>query len=171
MRPPTFTGINHLGIVTGDLERAMRTWAESYGTRLFTVRTFDEANMTIEVGGEAVPTAARFAHAFLGPTWRIELIEPLRDDESIYARSLREHGGADHLHHVRMEVADFAAALGDAAADGVGTVLDAEFADAAGGDPLRVAYLDTEPLLGFVAEVVEFPAAFELPEPDRVYRA
>jgi catechol 2,3-dioxygenase-like lactoylglutathione lyase family enzyme len=167
MRAPAFTGINHVGVVTGDLDRALRTWTESFGIGPWSVHTFDETNMSIEVDGEAVPTAARFAHAFVGETCRIELIEPLRDDDGPYARSLREHGGADHLHHVRLEVADFGAVLGAAARDGVGTVLDAVFADAGGGEPLRVAYLDTGPRIGFITEIVEFPDAFELAPPER----
>ncbi len=169
MGSPSFTGINHLGIVTGDLDRAMRTWVEGYGIGPWTIHAFDAETMSITVDGEAVPTSIRLASAFVGGTSRIELIQPLADDESPYARSLREHGGADHLHHVRMDVADFDAALEEAAADGVGTVLDAEFADAAGGEPLRVAYLDTGPKVGFITEIVGRPDGYQLPDPDRTY--
>jgi hypothetical protein len=154
MRSPSFTGINHVGVVTGDLDRAMRTWVERYGIGPWMVHTFDETNMSMVIDGDALPTAIRIASAFVGESFRIELIEPLHDDEGPYARSLREHGGA---------------ALGDAAAGGVGRVLDADFADAGGGEPLRVAYLDTVPQLGFITEIVKRPDDYRHPDPDGFY--
>ena len=48
----------------------------------------------------------RLAHAKLGEMF-IEIIEPREGDtETIFARSLAEHGGRDHFHHLMFETED-----------------------------------------------------------------
>ena len=50
--------------------------------------------------------AMRVALRSLSPTFRLELIQPL-DEPSPYAGSLARHGGLDHVHHLRLDVADY----------------------------------------------------------------
>jgi hypothetical protein len=156
--------VMQLGIVSADVDRAVRTWADRYGVGPWSVFHFDPANMTeLTVGGRPVEYAMKIALAMLGPMM-LEIIEPL-DDRSIYATSLAEHGGRDHIHHVLCGCDDYEATLADFRARGVEprqtghmTETDATF-----------AYLGTEADLGFALEIVKMPAELNLPEPILVY--
>src|SRR4051812_3804014 len=113
--PPLFTGANHICIATRDLDRAVRVWSDRYGVGPWRVFEYDASNMSAMIDGRPAQFEMRAALAQLGPSFRIEIIQPLSGDNP-YADSLEQHGGADHLHHVRLEVADFEAAsrrLGD----------------------------------------------------------
>jgi hypothetical protein len=166
---PLFTGINHLCVVTRDLERAMRAWGDRYGVGPWSVWTKDASNMSAVVDGAGTAFAMRVALCNLSPASRLELIQPL-DDRSPYAASLARHGGADHVHHVRLEVDDFEAARTRLDRSGVRRMLDAEF-DGAPGVAARFAgtYYDTEEELGLVVEIGHAPAGFTMPEPELVY--
>ena len=111
----------------------------------------------------------RVALAQLGPAFRIEIIEPL-DDRSLYAASLRQSGGADHIHHVRLDVSDFAGARNELGALGLEVRFDATFR---GGSPdghrVRGMYFDARDDLGFLLEIAEAPPGFSMPQPDYVY--
>jgi methylmalonyl-CoA/ethylmalonyl-CoA epimerase len=170
MTAPTFTGINHICVVTRDLDRAVRTWADRYGIGPWRLYRYDGTNMSALVGGERVEFEMRVALCQLANA-RIELIEPLDDDRSPYARSLGAHGGADHIHHVRFDVTDYdtsAAALGQLGAD---TAFDAAFSPGGTGDGERLSatYFATERDLGFMVEIVRMPAGFAMPDPETVY--
>jgi hypothetical protein len=166
---PIFTGINHICIITHDLDRVVRTWADRYGTGPWNIWTKDGSNMSAEVDGEPTDTAFRVALCQVSPTFRIEIIQPL-DDRSPYAKSLADRGGADHVHHVRFEIADY----GDAATRldelGAPRVFHGEFDAAPGVDGKFVGtYFGTEDDLGFIVEIGRAPEAFAMPEPEQVY--
>jgi methylmalonyl-CoA/ethylmalonyl-CoA epimerase len=164
-----FSGINHICVVTGDIDRAIRVWADRYGVGPWSVYTKDEANMTVVVDGEPAGFAMRVALASVSPTFRIELIQPL-DERSPYARSLAEHGGADHVHHVRFEVEEYAAAAARLDDLGHRRLLEAEFDGAPGVDGTFAGiYFDTEGELGFVVEIGLAPPGFAMPPPESVY--
>ena len=158
--------VMQLGIVTRDLARAIRVWADTYGVGPWQVFEFDGSNMTDRtVGGAPVDYAMKIALAMLGPMM-LELIEPL-DERSIYWTSLEQHGGRDHVHHILCGTDDYAASLDHFKAIGVEasqtghmTQTDATF-----------AYLDTEADLGLALEIVAMPAELNLPEPIEVYPA
>src|SRR3954452_481852 len=95
------TGINHVCVVTRDLDRLVRVYWEKYGVGPWTIYSYDESNLKATVDGEPRSFEMRAALAQLGPDSRIELIQPL-DETSPYADSLRARGDADHLHHVRL---------------------------------------------------------------------
>ena len=121
---------------------------------------------------DGTPTrfAFRVALAQLSPTTRIELLQPL-DANGPYAQSLARHGGADHIHHVRFDVADFAASSATLRDElGLQTIMTAEF-DAAPGNPAKFqcAYFGTGADLGFVAEIGCAGAGFTMAEPECVY--
>jgi catechol 2,3-dioxygenase-like lactoylglutathione lyase family enzyme len=169
---PVFTGINHVGIVTGDLERAVRTWADRYGVGPWRIYTKDPSNMRTQCDGEPVPFAFRVALAQLSPTARIELIQPL-DERSPYADSLARHAGRDHVHHIRMDVADYAKSRDMLGGElGLTAFMDAEF-DAAPGNAakLECKYFETTADLGFVTEIVGVDTGFTMPEPETMYPA
>jgi methylmalonyl-CoA/ethylmalonyl-CoA epimerase len=161
------TGLNHLCVVTADLDRAIRRWADRYGVGPWGVWTKDASNMTAAVEGRATEFAMRVALATLPSGVRIELIQPL-DDRSPYAESLARHGGADHIHHLRFDVDDYdtvAARLRDE--PGLRTILHAQFAGLDGS--FTGTYFDTESELGFVMEIGGAPEGFAMPAPEDVY--
>jgi len=169
MAAPVFTGINHVCVVTNDIDRAVRVWADRYGVGPWSLWTKDASNMTAVVDGEPTDFAMRVALCQLSPGFRLELIQPL-DDRSPYARSLAERDGADHVHHLRFEVDDYDAAGARLRELGLPRILEAEF-DAAPGVEGRFAgtYFDTEDDLGFIAEIGQAPPGFTMPEPEQSY--
>ena len=125
--------------------------------------------MSALVDGEPADFAMRVALCQVSPTFRLELIQPL-DDRSPYAKSLAEHGGADHVHHVRFDVADYSAAKDRLQGLGLESPLDARFAGAPGASGEFVGtYFATEDELGFIVEIGEAPEGFEMPAPESVY--
>jgi Glyoxalase/Bleomycin resistance protein/Dioxygenase superfamily len=169
MSGPLFTGANHLCVVTADIDRAVRVWSDRYGLGPWDIWTKDRSNMSAAVDGEPAEYAMRAAMCRVSPTFRIELIQPL-DDRSPYARSLEQHRGVDHLHHVRLDVADYEAARSHLAGVGVRVAADEEFAGAPDvTGRFRATYLATQADLGFLLQIGEAPQGFEMPEPDAVY--
>ena len=163
------TDVNHLCVVTGDLERALRVWSERYGIGPWEVWTKDASNMSSVVDGTQREYAMRAAMCQVSPTFRVELIEPL-DAHGPYAQSLASRGGRDHLHHVRFDVADYAGVRTELEAAGVGVSAEEEFAGAPGVEgTFRATYFDTQDELGFVLQLGEAPEGFVMPEPDEVY--
>jgi catechol 2,3-dioxygenase-like lactoylglutathione lyase family enzyme len=170
MAAPGFTGINHICVVTGDLDRAVRTWADRYGIGPWRLYRYDSSNMEATVEGKRVQFDMRVALCQLANA-RIELIQPLDDDRSPYARSLTEHGGADHIHHVRFDVASYDESAAHLQSLGADTIFDAAFRpDVAGTEErLWATYFDTADDLGFTVEIVRMPEGFAMPEPELVY--
>jgi methylmalonyl-CoA/ethylmalonyl-CoA epimerase len=171
MAAPAFTGINHICVVTGDLDRAVRTWADRYGIGPWRLYRYDRTNMEATVAGERVEFGMRVALCQLANA-RIELIQPLEDDNrSPYSRSLTEHGGTDHIHHVRFDVASYDESAAHLRSLGADTIFDAAFGpgEAGAGERLSATYFDTADDLGFTVEIVRMPEGFALPEPELVY--
>ncbi len=172
MSRPVFSGINHVSVVTADIERAVRTWVERYGIGPWRLYRYDASNMQAVCDGRPTVVPFRAALAQLSQTTRMELIQPL-DDRGPYAESLARHGGADHIHHVRFDVADCAAATATLGQDlGLGTIMKAGF-DGAPGSPSKFdcTYFDTRADLGFVVEIGCAGPGFSMPEPEAVYPA
>jgi catechol 2,3-dioxygenase-like lactoylglutathione lyase family enzyme len=163
-------GLNHVCLVTADLDRAIRIWADRYGVGPWGVWTKDASNMTAVVKGRPTDFAMRVALASLPSGVRIEVIQPL-DERSPYARSLVRHAGADHVHHLRFDVDDYDAEAARLRDDlGVDTLLHAQFAGAPGVEgSFTGTYFDTEPDLGFVMEIGGAPEGFAMPPPEAVY--
>jgi catechol 2,3-dioxygenase-like lactoylglutathione lyase family enzyme len=169
VQEPIFAGVNHICVVTRDLDRSVRLWSDRYGVGPWSLYTKDDGNMSALVDGVPTAFAMRVALCRLTPTFRLELIQPL-DGRSPYAASLAEHGGADHVHHVRFEVDDYEHAGERLDRLGLGRMLEAEFAGAPGVESRFVGtYYDTRDELGFVVEIGHMPAGFAMPEPELVY--
>src|SRR4051794_14810831 len=168
MAEPVFTGINHVCIVTADLDRAVRTWCDRYGVGPWQVYTYAPEMTEVRVEGRPVEFGMRVGVAHLDASTRVELIQPL-DDRSPYASSLAERGGADRVHHLRLDVADHAAALGRLEGLGLREVLSARFPGKNPAAPASATYMDTAADLGFIVEVAALPPEFAPPDPDYTY--
>jgi methylmalonyl-CoA/ethylmalonyl-CoA epimerase len=166
---PLFAGANHICIVTADLDGAVRRWWDRYRVGPWRVFTYDRSNMDATIDCQPADFRMRAALAQLGPAFRVEIIQPL-DDRSLYAASLRKNGGADHIHHVRLDVWDFAGARTDLEALGLDIRFDATFTGKSpDGDRVRGMYFDATDDLGFLLEIAEAPPGFSMPNPDYVY--
>lgn len=170
MTAPLFTGANHICVVTTDLDHAVRVWADRYGVGPWSVFAYGQATTTATIDGEQTHLEMRAALCSLGESFRIEIIEP-GDDRSPYARSLAAHGNRDHVHHMRLDVADFHGASERLAGLGLGTVLEATFKGGIDGALVQSRYFDAEADLGFLLEVAHLPEGFVMPEPQYVYPA
>jgi catechol 2,3-dioxygenase-like lactoylglutathione lyase family enzyme len=167
MGEPLFTGLNHFCIVTSDLDRAVATWTDRYGIGPWALRTYDEAKIDASVDGVPTPFGMRVALTQLTPAVRIEIIQPL-DDRSPYAASLERHGGVDHVHHMRMDVADYGTAQARLETLGHPKILDAEIVQGTEpGEVSRAIYFDTSADIGFVAEIADVPGR-KLLEPEEI---
>jgi methylmalonyl-CoA/ethylmalonyl-CoA epimerase len=166
-----FTGANHVCVVSGDLDRSVRTWADRYGVGPWHLWTKDGSNTSARVDGAASTLSFRVALCTLASGFRIELIQPL-DGHGPYAESLAAHDGRDHVHHVRLDVADYDAARAYLASVEPRMPLDATFAGAPGVDgEVRATYFDTRDELGFALEIADVPKGFAMPDPESVYPA
>jgi Glyoxalase/Bleomycin resistance protein/Dioxygenase superfamily len=169
MTAPLFTGGNHICIATHDLDRAVRTWWDRYGVGPWRVYRFDPSTVSAEVDGRPAEFSMRAALAQVGPHFRVEIIQPL-DGDNPYTPSLERHGGADHIHHVRFDVADYDDAVGVMDALGLRSIMDARFAGGTEESPRLVGkYVDTTDDLGFVLELADAPSGFVMASPEYEY--
>lgn len=169
MPPPLFTDVNHICVVTNDIDRAVRVWSDRYGAGPWHLWTKDASNMNAVVEGEPTNFEMRVALCQLSPTFRLELIQPL-DDLSPYAKSLAHRGGADHIHHVRFDVEDYGRAGDHLDGLGLRRVFEADFAAAPGVQGrFEGTYYGTEDDLGFIVEIGQAPSGFAMPDPELVY--
>jgi catechol 2,3-dioxygenase-like lactoylglutathione lyase family enzyme len=166
-----FTGANHVGFVTGDLRRAVSVWSDRYGVGPWHVWTKDDSNMSALVGGRPERFAMRVALCALPSGFRLELIQPL-DERGPYAASLARHDGRDHMHHLRLDVADYGDARARLGGLGLDVLLDASFTGARGVDSeVSATYFDTTDDLGLLLEIARVPPGFAMPEPELVVPA
>jgi catechol 2,3-dioxygenase-like lactoylglutathione lyase family enzyme len=81
---------------------------------------------------------------------------------------LAAHGGVDHIHHVRFDVAGYEESATRLRDLGAREVFHAAFR-AGGSSPLTATYFATDGELGFTSEIVGVPDHFAMPEPELVY--
>lgn len=166
---PLFTGLNHIGVVSNDIDRTVRVWSDKYGIGPWSLYTFDASNMSAKVYGKPIKFAMRVALCRVSPTFRVEVIQPL-DDRSPYAKALAQHNGADHIHHVRVEVENYRRAIERLDGFGFDKPLDASFSGAPGiNSVFEGMYFSTEPDLGFILEIGHAPDGFTMAAPESVY--
>jgi catechol 2,3-dioxygenase-like lactoylglutathione lyase family enzyme len=171
MTEPIFTGINHICIATRDLDRAIRAWYDRYGIGPWKAYTFTTDTMSAKINGEPLAFGMRVGMAYLDPTTRVEIIEPVGDEANPYATALVAHNDADHVHHIRFDVADFAQSTAAVEALGVPKLLEGRYQALDPDIHSKAVYFDTTADLGVVAEIAELPEGFAMPEPDYVYPA
>ena len=126
--------VDHLGVIVGDLDGAVKSFTEHLGLNLeHTERYGDELDIAFIPCGETL----------------VELIEPLKEGVS-NADYLREHGPG--IQHVAFEVDDLEAALAELAERGVEPLGDAPVPGAGG---MRIAFLDPQAFDGVLVELCE----------------
>ena len=126
--------VDHLGVIVGDLDGAVKSFTEHLGLKLeHTERYGDELDIAFLPCGETL----------------VELIEPLKEGGS-NADYLREHGPG--IQHVAFEVDDLEAALAELAERGVEPLSDAPVPGAGG---MRIAFLAPRAFEGVLVELCE----------------
>jgi methylmalonyl-CoA/ethylmalonyl-CoA epimerase len=132
---PCYLGIEHLGLVVADLDRAIATYRDALG---FPVS-----------GSEELPARGlRVAFVDTGSA-RLELLAPTRPDAEVSAFLAKRGEG---LHHLALRVADLDAALQALAERGV-RLVDDQPRPGAGGT--RVAFVHPKATHGLLLELVE----------------
>lgn len=157
---PVFNKILQVGIVVKDVEKAVRTYADSFGIGPWQIYTMDKNSMhDTKLHGKKADFSMKVAFTDLGGV-QLELIEPL--DESIYTEFLREHG--EGLHHIACAVDDFDETT--ALLEGKGANVMLEGTTSAG---MGYAYLDTREALSCITEIYKIPAGLQFPAPEKTY--
>jgi methylmalonyl-CoA/ethylmalonyl-CoA epimerase len=145
---PKVVGLAQVAIISRDLQRSMRHYVEVADIGPWAVFDFKAPEVTnMILRGRPAHFSARLALAWTqGLMW--EIIEP-GEGESIYSEFLASRG--EGLHHVmvRHDAADFDGFLDSMARKGIPVLMSMTYRGT------RFAYLDTEPLLNMILEVVE----------------
>lgn len=137
---------SHLGIVVGDLDRAVRYYESRFGWGPFGATEMDMKAFDYHFRGRPSAARVRVAAGYCG-AMPVELFQPV-EGESIYAEFFREKG--EGLHHLGFVVEDYEGALAALAGDGMETI--------AHGRSSRgsFAYLDTGRVGGVVFEILSY---------------
>jgi methylmalonyl-CoA/ethylmalonyl-CoA epimerase len=126
--------VDHLGIIVGDLDDAVRSFTEHLGLTLDHIEQYgDELDIAFLPCGDTL----------------VELIKP-RTDQGSNADYLRQHGPG--IQHVAFEVDDLEAALAELDKRGVKPLGDAPVPGAGG---MRIAFLDPQAFGGILVELCE----------------
>ena len=126
--------LNHLGVIVGDLDVAVRSFTEHLGLELdHTEKYGEELDIAFLPCGETL----------------VELITPLTGEGS-NADYLKQHGPG--IQHVAFEVDDLDAALEELSDRGVSPLGEAPVLGAGG---MRIAFLDPESFSGILVELCE----------------
>ncbi len=152
---PEELGINHIDhvcIVVRDIQAAMERYWTTMGIGPWKIRVSSSPPSKGHYHGRPCTYSARIAMAQAGPV-ALELVQHL-EGESIYRDFLAERG--EGVHHFGIYVPNLEEALAPFRERGIGALMGA---DATGlkGDG-RFVYLDTEPLLGTIVELVQLPS-------------
>ena len=155
-------GLAQVAQVVEDLDAAVARYHALFGIGPWHFYTFQRPLVALmSYRGQPADCAMRLALSWLGPT-RIELIEVLRGP-TVYEEFIRRHGYG--VQHLGVLVDDMPAALRQAEAAGLSTIMDGSGFGRDGDG--WYAYLDTEDRLGITLELVQRPARRRPPE--RVY--
>lgn len=159
MPEPAFTSITQVAVVVRSIDDAVRTYNDVYGIGPWNILEFNPETVDDMVRDDQPHEhAMRLATTMVGDVmW--ELIEPL-DERSIYWEFLQQHG--EGLHHVGVGVPDYDAALASLREKGHVVSQGGRFRGT------RYAYVDTEPQLGALIELIDWNRAGDA-TPHRTY--
>ena len=127
-------GLHHVAMAVEDLDQAIDAYERLFGAR-------------VEERGRVESQGVDAAYLRIGDE-RVELVSPLAPDTPV-GRFLAKRGPG--MHHVAVEVADVAAAIGDLERAGV-TLIDVEPRPGFGGHD--VSFVHPESVNGVLVEVV-----------------
>lgn len=159
---PIFTKVLQVAVVVKDCDASVKMYADKYGIGPWSIYEFNPAtveNMIID--GQRQDYAMRLALADIGGV-QFELIEP-KDDKSIYAKFLAEHG--EGLHHVAFGVDNYDQAMVFFRGQGHDILQGGTWHD------FTYTYLTTQQDLAVIAEIYNPPPGFQWPQPDAIYPA
>ena len=159
-KKPIFTDVLQVAVVVKNLDEAVKTYYDEYGIGPWAIYEFNpETVKDMIIRDKREDYAMRLALCNIGNVqW--ELIEP-KDDKSIYAEFLREHG--EGLHHVAFAVEDYDKAMEFFRSKEHKILQGGTWCD------FVYTYLTTEKDLKFIAEIYKPPEEFKWPKPDAVY--
>jgi len=151
--------ISQVAVVVKDLQRAMENYWKTLGIGPWSVYTFaPPALREPEVRRKSVHYSMRLALTKVGLV-ELELIEPL-EGPSIYKEFLAKKG--EGLHHLGFVVDDLDGALAAFSNMGIDILMSGKW-----GDVSEYYYMDTEPVLGIIYELIKRKRA--RPPPEVVY--
>ncbi|MGD0487733.1 MAG: VOC family protein [Syntrophorhabdales bacterium] len=157
---PMFTQVMQIGLVVKDCDASVKRWVGEYGIGPWQIYEFNPETVgQMTLHGKYQGYAMRLATTTVGSV-QLELIEP-KDDKSIYAEFLREHG--EGLHHVAFGVEDYGRVLESYDKKGEPVLQGGSW------NGLTYTYLDLRKDLGLIAEIYDIAPDFQLPEPVAVY--
>jgi methylmalonyl-CoA/ethylmalonyl-CoA epimerase len=138
----------------------VKKYAGDYGIGPWSIYEFNpDAVSDMILHGKAQSYAMRLALANVGNVqW--ELIQP-KDDNSIYAEFLEEHG--EGLHHVAFGVEDYDKTMQFYRDKGHHILQGGTW------EGLIYTYLDSRKDLGIIAEIYKLVPDFKWPEPESIY--
>ncbi|MDA8212201.1 MAG: VOC family protein [Clostridia bacterium] len=157
---PIFTSILQVAVVVKDCDASVRKYTDEYGIGPWSIYEFNPDTVdNMILRGKPQGYAMRLALAEIGGV-QFELIEP-KDDKSIYAEFLKQHG--EGLHHVAFGVENYNKAMEFFGGKGHGILQGGTW------HGFTYTYLTTQQDLGLIAEIYDPPPDFQWPEPDAVY--
>ena len=151
--------IIQVGIVVKDLDKAVKQYYEIFGAGPWNIYTYGPPEMKNGVyRGQPSDWSALIAFTWLGDR-QLELIQPLKGP-NIYYEFLEKKG--EGLHHIKEWVDDCQKTLEEYQKKGIPVIQSGEF------DGSKFYYLDTEPYLGILVEIVK-SGGTKHRKPDRTY--
>lgn len=149
-------------VVTHDLDAMVRHYADRLGIGPWWIKDHRAPEMrNMRLRGQPANFSMRVALAWTsGFNW--EIIQPLEGD-NVYREFLDSRGpGVQHV-AVRPRGRTFDEAFDDFCSRGFQPLQECEW------NGVRVAYFQTESLLGTALELLDYPPGYELPDPDIWY--
>jgi 4-hydroxyphenylpyruvate dioxygenase-like putative hemolysin len=158
---PLFTKILQIGHVVKNCDEAVKKWADDYGIGPWKIYEFNPNTVSdMIIRGKKEDYAMRLALCDNLGGVQYELIEP-RDDKSLYAEFLKEHG--EGVHHIAFDTENYEETVKFYEDKGLPV-----FQGGTWGK-MTYTYLDSQKDLGLVAEIYKLQPDFEWPEPVAVY--
>lgn len=151
--------IIQVGIVVEDLDRAVKQYYDIYGAGPWKIYTYGPPEMKNGTyKGKPSDWSALIAFTWLGDR-QLELIQPFQGP-NIYSDFLEKKG--EGLHHIKEWVDDPLTTIEEYQKKGISVIQSGEF------DGSSFYYLDTEPHLGIILEIVK-SGGTKHRKPDRRY--
>jgi len=147
--------ISQVAVVVKDLRKAMENYWKTLGIGPWNIYTFEPPALREPmIRGKPIHYSMRLALAQVGSV-QLELIEPL-EGPSIYKEFLANKG--EGLHHIQSKVEDVGDQLAAFKELGIDVLMSGKFGEG------EFYYMDTEPVLGIIYEIVRRRGKREPPE-------
>ena len=144
---PIFRNPNHIGIVTNDISKRMKTYSSLFEIVNWELEKFDSSNVSdMTVYGKKIDYSAYIATCNLGNI-KIKLIEP--NNPSIFTSFLEKYGDGV-IHHVGMQVDNYCKALKYLKSRGIEVIQSGNYLG-----KIKYSYLSTSKYLNFITEISE----------------